>query len=103
MYVIVVRMLSQIAHFFCGHQISPVCMDMLYSGRLPPSSESKLQLLYKRSVRSCSDPFKRAVYCLLARCEVADNHPEVCVKTEDYMWLKVCHTYMVLCRIIPMD
>ena len=62
--------------------------------RLPPSSESKLQLLYKRSVRSCSDPFKKAVYCLLARCEIMDNHPEVCVKTEDYMWLKVHYMYV---------
>ena len=35
------------------------------------------------------DPFKRAVYCLLARCDVSDNHADVCVKTDDYMWLKV--------------
>lgn len=57
--------------------------------RLSPSSEARLQLGYKRSVRSSSDPFKRAVYCLLARCDVSDNHPEVCLKTDDYMWLKV--------------
>ena len=68
--------------------------------RLPPSSESKLQLLYKRSVRSSSNPFKRAVYCLLARCEVADNHPDVCSKTEDYMWLKVCTLYVHVCIIM---
>ena len=57
--------------------------------RLPPTSETKLQLIYKRSVRNSTDPFKKAVHCLLARCEVHEDHREVCSKTEDYMWLKV--------------
>ena len=57
--------------------------------RLSPTSEERLKLQYKGSVRSSHDPYKRAVYCLLARCEVNDNHSEVCVKTDDYMWLKV--------------
>lgn len=57
--------------------------------RLSPSSEARLQLLYKRSVRSSTDPFKRATYCVVGRCEVADNHSDICSKTEDYMWLKV--------------
>ena len=57
--------------------------------RLSPSSEARLQLLYKRSVRSSTDPYKRAVHCLVGRCEVADCHASVCSKTEDYMWLKV--------------
>ena len=64
--------------------------SLLPPSRLSPSSEARLQLGYKRSVRSSSDPFKRAVYCLLARCDVSDNHPQVCLKTDDYMWLKVC-------------
>ena len=58
-------------------------------GRLSHSSEMRLRLLYKRGVRSSSDPYKRAVCCLVGRCEVADSHPDVCSKTEDYMWLKV--------------
>ncbi len=38
-----------------------------------------------------SDPFKRAVYCVLAGCDVRHlDHTEVCCKTDDYMWLKVC-------------
>ena len=57
--------------------------------RLSPSSEERLKLSYKGSVRSSHDPYMRAVYCILARCDVSDNHPEVCVKTDDYMWLKV--------------
>lgn len=61
--------------------------------RLPPSSESKLQLQYRRSVRNSLDPFKRAVYCLLACCDISDNHSQVLIKTEDYMWLKLCQLH----------
>ncbi len=57
--------------------------------RLSPSSEAKLQVHYRRSVHTTTDPYKRAVHCLLARCCIGDNHPEVATKTDDYMWLKV--------------
>ena len=57
--------------------------------RLSPSSEERVKLIYKGFVRSKGGPYMKAVYCLLARCDVSNNHPEVCVKTEDYMWLKV--------------
>ena len=66
--------------------------------RLSPSSEARLQLLYKRSVRSSTDPFKRATYCVVGRCEVADNHSDICSKTEDYMWLKVDGTVASVMR-----
>ncbi|XP_058967670.1 nuclear pore complex protein Nup93 [Pocillopora verrucosa] len=59
--------------------------------RLSPSSESKLRLQYKRSIRTSQDPFKRAVYCLIGQCDVqTDSHQEVANKTEDYLWLKLC-------------
>ncbi|XP_071479796.1 nuclear pore complex protein Nup93-like [Diadema antillarum] len=57
--------------------------------RLSPSTETKLRLHYRRAVRSSTDPFKRAVYCLLGRCDTVDNHSEVAEKTEDYLWLKL--------------
>lgn len=58
--------------------------------RLSPSSESKLRLQYRRSIRTSQDPFKRAVYCLIGRCDVlSDSHQEVANKTEDYLWLKL--------------
>ena len=77
--------------------LSPIPLSLLYlRARLSPSSEARLQLTYKRSIRSSTDPYKRAVYCLLARCDISDNHPDVCVKTEDYMWLKVGPEF-VLC------
>ena len=31
----------------------------------------------------------RAVYTILCGCDPHENHSEVCVKTEDYLWLKV--------------
>lgn len=58
--------------------------------RLTPSSESKLRLQYRRSIRTSQDPFKRAVYCLIGQCDVqSDSHQEVANKTEDYLWLKL--------------
>jgi nuclear pore complex protein Nup93 len=43
-------------------------------------------------LRNCADPYKRAVYCLIGKCDIADNHGEVADKTEDYLWLKVLNT-----------
>ncbi|CAI8034729.1 Nuclear pore complex protein Nup93 [Geodia barretti] len=71
---------------FCGYLREYVQSQDL---RLSHSSETRLRLLYKRTVRTSTDPYKRAVYCLVGRCEVADSHPDVCSKTEDYMWFKL--------------
>ena len=57
--------------------------------RLDSSSQSRLQMTYRKSVRSSSDPYKKAVYCLLACCDFNDNHPDVIQKTDDYIWYKV--------------
>ncbi|GIY44503.1 nuclear pore complex protein Nup93 [Caerostris extrusa] len=61
-----------------------------YDGsKLKPNSESFIQLQYRRTVRSSTDPFKRAVYCILG-CVTADNNSEVIDKTDDYLWMKLC-------------
>ncbi|KAM9816270.1 nuclear pore complex protein Nup93 isoform X2 [Syngnathus typhle] len=57
--------------------------------RLSPTSENKLRLHYRRVLRNSADPYKRAVYCLIGKCDVSDNHGEVADKTEDYLWLKL--------------
>lgn len=57
--------------------------------RLSPATENKLRLHYRRALRNNTDPYKRAVYCIIGRCDVADNQSEVADKTEDYLWLKV--------------
>lgn len=58
---------------------------------LSPASENKLRLHYRRALRNSADPYKRAVYCLIGKCDIGDNHGEVADKTEDYLWLKVRH------------
>lgn len=57
--------------------------------RLSPATENKLRLHYRRALRNNTDPYKRAVYCIIGRCDIADNQSEVADKTEDYLWLKV--------------
>lgn len=57
--------------------------------RLHENNEAKLRLQYKRSIRTSIDPFKRAVFCIIGRCDSGDSHPEVIRKTEDYVWLKL--------------
>lgn len=65
---------------------------------LSPATENKLRLHYRRVLRNSADPYKRAVYCLIGKCDIADNHGEVADKTEDYLWLKVRyrHRYRLL-------
>eukprot|EP00058_Branchiostoma_floridae_P008695 XP_002594183.1 hypothetical protein BRAFLDRAFT_275527 [Branchiostoma floridae] len=58
--------------------------------RLSPSTETKVRLHYRRAIRNSTDPFKRAVYCILACCDTTDTHSDVADKTEDYLWLKLC-------------
>jgi len=31
----------------------------------------------------------RAVYCIVCRCDVRDDHSEVATSTDDYLWLKL--------------
>ncbi|GLV42360.1 Nucleoporin 93kD-1 [Carabus blaptoides fortunei] len=45
--------------------------------------------MYRRQVRNATDPFKRAVYCILGCCDVNDEHSEVAKTADDYLWLKL--------------
>lgn len=71
--------------------ISPPVLSSLRCS-LSPTSENKLRLHYRRVLRNSADPYKRAVYCLIGKCDITDNHGEVADKTEDYLWLKVSCT-----------
>ncbi|XP_065185171.1 nuclear pore complex protein Nup93-like [Sycon ciliatum] len=59
------------------------------TGWLPQTLESKMHLEYNRVARHSPDPFKRAVYSIVCGVDPHENHAEVCVKTEDYLWLKL--------------
>jgi len=58
--------------------------------RLSPQTENVVRLQYRRSVRQTTDPYKRAVYCVLAACDPQDEHQEVATSLDDYLWIKLC-------------
>ena len=41
-------------------------------------------------IENCCVCLRRAVYCLVGKCEPRDNHPDVAHKTDDYLWMKLC-------------
>ena len=57
--------------------------------RLSSDTEKKLRLAYKRCSKSITDPFKRAVYCVLARCDPMEDHCDIITTTDDYLWIKL--------------
>ncbi|XP_032816727.1 nuclear pore complex protein Nup93 isoform X2 [Petromyzon marinus] len=56
---------------------------------LSPTSANRLRTHYRRAVRNGTDPYKRAVHCLIGRCDVTDFHGDVAEKTEDFLWLRL--------------
>ncbi len=68
-------------------------------GRLSAHTENVVRISYRRSIRSTTDPFKRAVYCILAACDPADEHSEVATSLDDYLWIKLAqvirHVFLI--------
>ncbi|XP_070536264.1 nuclear pore complex protein Nup93-like [Ptychodera flava] len=62
--------------------------------RLPPNSENKIHLHYRRAVKRSNDPYKRAVYCVIGHCDANENHSEIAEKTDDYLWIKLCQVHV---------
>ena len=58
------------------------------------TSERDVRLVYRRAIRNSSDPYKRAVYCILGRCDPRENHAEIAEKTDDYLWVKLSQLYL---------
>jgi hypothetical protein len=46
-------------------------------------------------VRQSSDPYKRAVYCVLAACDPQEEHAEIATSLDDYLWLKLCQVCLI--------
>ncbi|ESO86520.1 hypothetical protein LOTGIDRAFT_179365 [Lottia gigantea] len=57
--------------------------------RLSPGNYTKIKLQYRRVVKSSTDPYKRAVYCVVGQCDSTEDHNEVSDKIDDYLWLKL--------------
>ena len=64
-------------------------MSSSSDGRLSTHTENVVRINYRRSVRATSDPFKRAVFCVIAACDPTDEHPEVATSLDDYLWIKL--------------
>ena len=60
--------------------------------RLPSRMEGMYVDQYRNFVRHTTDPYKRAVYCVVGAYEPYEEHQEQEVVTclDDYMWLKLC-------------
>jgi len=58
--------------------------------RLSPQTEGMVKLQYRRMVRQSTDPYKRAVYCVVGACDPTEEHQEVATSLDDYLWLKLC-------------
>ncbi|KAK2144899.1 hypothetical protein LSH36_721g01052 [Paralvinella palmiformis] len=57
--------------------------------RLSTNSEREIRLKYKSSIRNSTDPYKRACYCVIGHCDQKDDHTDVIISTDDYLWLKL--------------
>ena len=54
-----------------------------------PHAEAAVRLAYRRSVRAASDPYRRAVHCVLGACDPLEEHSEVASSLDDYLWIKL--------------
>ncbi|GFR90684.1 nuclear pore complex protein Nup93 [Elysia marginata] len=59
--------------------------------RLNPGNDTKINLQYRRIVKNCSDPYKRAVYCVIGRCDWREDHAEILDNIDGYLWMKLSH------------
>ena len=72
-------------------------------GRLSAHTENVVRISYRRSIRSTTDPFKRAVYCILAACDPADEHSEVATSLDDYLWIKLTQVRKHFAKLFLID
>lgn len=51
--------------------------------------EQMIRMQYKRQIRTDPDPFKLAVYCIIGRCDILEQHPEVAKTSDDFLWIQL--------------
>ncbi|XP_033172157.1 nuclear pore complex protein Nup93-1 [Drosophila mauritiana] len=52
--------------------------------------EGQLKLEYNSRLRSCSDPYKKAVYVVLLACDPLFTNAELMRSIDDFLWLQLC-------------
>ncbi|KAI6653293.1 Nuclear pore complex protein Nup93-like isoform X1 [Oopsacas minuta] len=64
--------------------------EFAQDGHLSHKAEAQLRGNYWKLNSQIKDPYKRAVLCILAKCDIKNPHREVtAAKTEDWLWLKL--------------
>ncbi|BFG00646.1 nuclear pore complex protein Nup93-1 [Drosophila madeirensis] len=51
--------------------------------------EGVLKLEYNSKMRSCSDPYKKAVYAYVLACDPQNSHPELMRSIDDFLWMQL--------------
>ncbi|XP_037938860.1 nuclear pore complex protein Nup93-1-like [Teleopsis dalmanni] len=51
--------------------------------------EGQLKLHYCNKIKNSTDPYKKAVYCIIAGCDVNEQHSEVAKTTDDFLWIQL--------------
>ncbi len=59
--------------------------------RLSPGTESLVKIQYRRNVRQSSDPYKRAVYCIMAACDSQEEHGEIATSLGELYMVRIFH------------
>ena len=57
--------------------------------KLNTKLESQLKMQYKRQIRNGTDPYKRAVYCIVGCCDIQESHQEVAKTSDDFLWIQL--------------
>jgi len=70
-------------------EVASALQQLATEQRLSSDTSRRLRVSYRRQAAHMRDPFKRAVFCLLAKCDVHLDHPDVATTTDDYLWIKL--------------
>lgn len=49
----------------------------------------QIKMQYKRQIRNSTDPYKRAVYCIIGRCDKTEQHAEIAKSSDDFLWIQL--------------
>lgn len=48
-----------------------------------------MKLQYCNKIKNSTDPYKKAVYCIIAACDIHEQHLEVAKTTDDFLWIQL--------------
>uniref|UniRef100_A0A1B0G339 Nuclear pore protein n=1 Tax=Glossina morsitans morsitans TaxID=37546 RepID=A0A1B0G339_GLOMM len=51
--------------------------------------EGQVKLHYCNKIKNSTDPYKKAVYCIIVGCDINDQHLEVAKTTDDFLWIQL--------------